>query len=369
MSEETEREPAPEDRSNAPDVSLTGTGGSEAEREAARRLTRQLRDRGLAVISEPAYFRPAIGLNRSLHALLAVAGGLVALEIPLLGAFLCLVAAFSWYADRALVTPLLGRLLPRRPTQNVLSPPPGPAWEEVRLIVGAGYDLDYPSPFSSWLSRRLTGLVTVDRLTMWAGMLPVFLSAMLRVAEFGGTAVGVLQLAGSAVLLGVVASEVDRRLNGSRNAADSDMAPASGLLEVLDSLDPAMVESNEVAVAFFGAEHSAAAGAREFFRRLSFPTEKAPKVLGLVGAGDGRQEIEPAVTAREGDLAVSRMSPVEDTGGAGSPPAAILRRESAASMARRRGLEAVSVTGSREGLVAGALAVIEVLSREEPEDE
>jgi len=369
MNEQTEPEPALDEALEASEVALTGPGGSEGEREVARQLTRQLRDRGLAVISEPAYFRPATGLNRSLHALLAVAGGLVALEVPLLGAFLCLVAAFSWYADRALVTPLLGRLLPRRPTQNVLSPPPGPAWEEVRLIIGAGYDLDFPSPFSSWLSRRLTGLVTVDRLTIWAGMLPVFLSAMLRVAELGGTAVGVLQLAGSAVLLGVVASEVDRRLTGPRAPVEADLASAAGLLEVVDSLDPAMVESQEVAIAFFGAEHSASAGAREFFKRLAFPGGNAPKVLGLVGSGDDREASGPAVTAREGDLAVSRMSPVEDPAGNGPPPTAILRRESVASMARRRGLEAVSVTGSGDGLVAGALALVEVLSRQESEDE
>ena len=322
----------------------------------------------MAVISEPAYFRPATGLNRSLHALLAVAGGIIALQTPLLGAFICLVAALSWYAERALVTPVLGRLLPRRPTQNVLSPPPGPAWEEVRLVIGAGYDLDDPSPFSSWLSRQLTGVLTVDRLTLWAGMVPVLLSTMLRVADLGGTAVGIVQLVGSAVLLGIVASEVDRSLNGRSGQGRDGLASAAGLLDVVDSLEPGMLESQEVAIGFFGAEHSASSGAREFFRRLSLPTGAYPKVLGLVASDPARGDAALAVTVREGDLAMSRMSPIDAEGTEEAPESVILRRESVASMGRRRGLEAVSVIGSGENLVPGTLELVDLLSREDPED-
>lgn len=366
MTEENPGESDQTEPAGAAGAEPTGPAGSDGEREAARRLARELRDRGLAVVSEPAYFRPAIGLNRSLHALLAVAGGMIALDIPLLGAAICLIAAFSWYADRALVTPLLGRLLPRRPTQNVLSPPPGPAWENVRLVIGTGYDLDSPSPFSSWLSRRLTGLLTVDRLTLWAGMVPVFLSAMLRVADLDGTAVGIVQLAGSAVLLGVVASEVDRGLSRSPRQAGGALASAECLLEVVDALDPGMVEGQEVAVGFFGAEHSASAGAREFFKRLALPTGSYPAVLGLVALGNGGGA---SVTVREGDLAMARMTPIETDSIPAPLDPVILRRESVASMGRRRGLEAVTVLGENDDLISGTLELVEAISRDDPEHE
>ena len=142
--------------------------------------------------------RLASGWVTSLHALLALAGGLLAIALPLAGAALCLIAAFSFYSERALGSPLLGRLAPTRASQNVLSPPPGPAWSEVEVVLCAGYDLERSYPVGEWLCRRFSGRLTTDRIAFWGGMVPVFLAAMLNVAAIESVAVQILQLIGSA---------------------------------------------------------------------------------------------------------------------------------------------------------------------------
>ena len=351
----------------------TGIAGSDAERQAANRLAEDLRQRGRAAAVESVSVRLASGWVVSLHAIVVLCGGLLAIPFPLAGAALCLMAAFSFYSERALGQQLLGRLAPARASQNVLSPPPGPAWSDVEVILCAGYDLPRSSPTGEWLSRRFSGKLTIDRIAFWAGMIPVLLAAMLSVATVESVAVQVLQMLGSVVLLAVVASQVDAYLAPETEADDADLQAARDVLAVLDELLDEPGADPPVAVCFFGAETDSAAGADAFFSRRKDPIVTTPALINFVrGAGRGPGPLPaPAVllTAREGDLATLRMSYELGSESPREPEAAILRKNSSALLARRRGLRATTVVGRGEDSTDLGLDLVErVFSEDEGAD-
>ncbi|MDQ2700321.1 MAG: hypothetical protein M3Y23_03225 [Actinomycetota bacterium] len=351
----------------------TGTAGSDTERRAANRLADALRERGRAVSIEPVSVRVSEAGTISVHGLLALAGGLLGLKWPLIGAAIVLIAAFSFYAERSLGLPLIGRLIPRRASQNVLSPPPGPAWDdEIEVVLTAGYDLPSAYPAGEWLSRRLSGQITTDRVLLWTGMLPVFLALMMRAAEVEGTWVGVIQLFGSAMLLATVAAQIDRGLAKDAEAADADLKATDNLLAVLDEALDETEGDAPIAICFFGAESCSAKGAAAFFSGYegSLRSQDAV-VVNFVNGAPADAIVRPGhkpkalITAREGDLATLRMN---DELGAKSPikpEPAILRKTTAATEARRRGLRATSVVGSGDDAIDVGLDVIENTHPEE----
>lgn len=326
----------------------TGIAGSDAERQAANRLAEYLRERGRTASVEPISVRLASGWITSLHALLALAGGLLAIEYPLGGAALCLMAAFSFYSERALGNPLIGRLAPNRATQNVLSPPPGTDWSEVEVILCAGYDLERSQPVGEWLSRRFSGRLTIDRITFWGGMVPVFLAAMFNVAAIESVAVQVLQLLASAVLLAMVAAQVDAYLADDPEADEQDLEASRDMLAVLDELHGGSEADPSVAVCLFGAETRSAAGAAAFFGQRGNPIESNPALVNFVRGPGGESEPPVLLTAREGDLATLRMSFELGSESPLEPDPAILRRTTCALLGRRRGLRATTVVGRGE---------------------
>lgn len=335
----------------------TGPPGSDAERRAALRLATELESRGHAVQVDPISVRTGTGLDTVLHAVLALGSGVLGLFAPLAGAALCLAVSFSFFSGRSLGLPLLGLIVPRRATQNVLSPEPGPAWVGLDVVVCAGYDTNRPYPFQKFLERFLAGRLTIDRIAFWGGMIPLFAVLMLRVTGVEGTAIGVVQLLVSVVLLGVLAAEADRRLVVERADPTDGPAAALGAIEVLDELTAETGDGPKVGIALFGAESAAAAGAVAFLREVSASREGRPAFIALVEgeAGSGEGDPGPLVTAREGDLAVVAMND-ELAGPAGTgPKRAILRRLTAAGAARRRGLVATSVVGSNDRAIDLAL--------------
>jgi hypothetical protein len=341
----------------------TGVAGSDAERRAANRLAEELRSRGRAVSVESVSVRLASGWVISLHALLALGGGLLSISFPLIGATVCLIAAFSYYSESALGSPLLGRLAPTRASQNVISPPPGPAWARVEVLLSAGYDLQRSYPVGEWLSKRFSGRFTTDRILFWGGMVPVFLAAMLNVAAIEGSGTQLLQVVASAILLGVVAAQVDGSLADNPDADEADMQASADAIATLDGLLEEPDADPPVAVCFFGAETRSAAGAAKFFGRRRGPLDGNPVVINFVkGDGGGSKPLSaPPVllTAKEGDLATLRMSSDLGSDSPVKPKPAILRRTTAALLARRGGLRATTVVGAGEAASEVGLDVIE----------
>ncbi|MDQ2621932.1 MAG: hypothetical protein M3Y45_02715 [Actinomycetota bacterium] len=321
----------------------TGIAGSDLERRAATVLAAELESRGRAVQVQDVKVPGDPGLSLALHALIALVATLVGLSSPLVGAAIALITAFSFYGERVLGLPLIGRLVPRRTTRNVISPPLGPQWEtDVDAIFAAGYDTPDSYPTGSWLERRFDGRFTSDRILFWGGMIPTFVVLMLRVAEVDGTWLQVIQVVAAALLLGTVAAQVDRRLAGEPLGADEELAPARDLITALEEAERDSDGNAGIAICFFGAESVDAAGAEAFFadRRL-----KAKPDLAVIGLVRGAQGSRPEVTAREGDLSTVRM----DAGLAAESPLkpkhVIIRRVTAAGRASRRGARAVTVIG------------------------
>lgn len=353
----------------------TGVAGSDLERQASTRLSDALKKRGRSVAVEPALVRTSEGGTIALHALLALGGGLIGLKWPLIGATIILLTSFSYYAERSLGIPLIGRLIPRRASQNVLSPAPGPAWnEEIQVLLTAGYDLPSSYPTGEWLARRFSGQITTDRMLLWAGMLPVFMAVMIGAADVEGTWVGVIQLFGSAVLLAMVAAQVDRQLAQDVDADEVDMAATDNLLAVLDEASDSD-DDPSIAVCFFGAERSSAKGAAEFFsgQGAALRAQDSLVINFVNGTPQGaisRPGHTPRVlvTGREGDLAMLRMNTeVADTSPI-KPEAAILRAATAATVARRGGIRAISVVGTGDDAVDVGLDLIENAHPQERSD-
>lgn len=352
----------------------TGIAGSDGERQAANRLADALRERGRAVAVEPVSVRISEAGTISFHAGLAVAGGLLGLKWPLIGAAIVLLVSFSFYAERALGLTLLGRIVPTRASQNVLSPPPGPAWDrDVEVVLTAGYDLPSSYPVGEWLSNRFSGQFTTDRLLLLAGMLPVFVAVMLRAAEVDGTWVGVIHLIGTAVLLSLIAAQVDRAIAAEAEADPADLRATENLLAALDE---AMDESDgdpPIAVAFFGAESSSAKGAAAFFTQFDGPLRAEDSlVVNFVNGGadtksPGRSVLSRKnrvlLTAKEGDLAMVKMNYEAGKASPIKPERAILRNITGATVARRRGIRAATVVGSGDDAVDVGLDLIDNANR------
>ncbi len=345
----------------------TGIAGSDRERRAAERLAESLRGLGRSAGVEPVTVRISETGTITAHALLALAGGLFGLKWPLIGAAIVLLVSFSFYAERSLGMPLIGRLMPTRASQNVMSPPPGPAWADgIEVLLTAGYDLPSSYPFGEWLSRHLGGRLTSDRLLLWVGALPVFVAAMLGAAEVEGTWVGVIQLIGSAVLLGLIAAQVDRRMSGETEAGEEDLKACDNLLAALeDELDRDGGDP-PIGVCLFGAESASAKGAAVFFAEYFGSLRPQHTVLinfvnGQPAGAVSRPGHRPRalLTAKEGDLATFRMSTELAEGCPVEPEPAILRITTAATVARRRGLRASSVVGGDEDAVELGLDLIE----------
>lgn len=359
QTDETEMEPVREvdTATPRPEDPPTGPPGSDAERRAALRLAGELDRRGYRVQVDPISVRIATGMDTVVHVLLALASGVLGLFVPLAGAAICLLVAFSFFSGRSLGFPLIGRLLPRRASQNVLSPEPGPAWVGLDVIICAGYDANRTYPFAKFLERFWSGRLTVDRIAFWGGMIPLFAILMLRTTGVEGTAIGVLQLLVSIVLLGVLAAEADRRLVVDETGPDDEPTAALGAIEVLDELNAEDEGSPAVGIALFGCESAAAAGAAEFLGEVAASREGKPALIALVEGGPGRgiPSKGPLVTAREGDLSVLAMNDELAGPGGTGPERAILRKLTAAGVARRRGLVATSVVGSGEASIDLAL--------------
>jgi len=245
----------------------------------------------------------------------------------------------------------------------VISPPPGPAWSHVEIVLSAGYDLERSYPVGEWLSKRFSGRFTTDRVLFWGGMVPVFLAAMLNVAAVEGTGTQLLQVLASVVLLAVVAAQVDGFLSEDPEADEADMQASADALATLDGLLEEPDADPPVAVCFFGAESRSAAGAAKFFARRRSPMDSTPVVINFVkgaGRGSGPLTAPPVLlTAKEGDLATLRMSGDLGSQSPLKPKPAVLRRTTVALLARRRGLRATTVVGQGETASDVGLDVIE----------
>jgi hypothetical protein len=112
--------------------------GTDAERRAARDLVDRLRDLGRDADTETTLVRPYYSLAHLIHALLAIAGGVLSTQVPLAGLIVVLVTAVSAFGDLTGSFHLARRLTSRRASQNVISREDG--GKPGSLVLTAHYD-------------------------------------------------------------------------------------------------------------------------------------------------------------------------------------------------------------------------------------
>jgi peptidase M28-like protein len=112
--------------------------GTDAERRAARRLAQELFRAGHKVRTESFWCRPNWALAHAWHTALALAGSLLSVSQPAIGAALLAAALLSTLADGLTGVSPGRRLTPERASQNVVAA--GEDDRPARLIITANYD-------------------------------------------------------------------------------------------------------------------------------------------------------------------------------------------------------------------------------------
>jgi hypothetical protein len=235
--------------------------GTDAERRAAGALAGRLRSSGRKAQLEPTYVHPEYSLVIAAHALLALAGSLLALAVPPVGFVLILFAATSLYLDQNTRFYLIRSLFFRRASQNVVSPGPKPS-APGRLIISAHYDAAKTGlvfgPRSWRAAKRLSETSRVlfgpIRLIFWAGIVPLLLLSAARMAGVDSQGLALLQLIPTAVLLISLALLIDIALSGIVPAAFDNASGVAAALSVAEALDAEPPENLDVWVVLPGAE-------------------------------------------------------------------------------------------------------------------
>src|SRR4051794_20657493 len=174
--------------------------GTDAERRAAVHCTSALRAIGRSPRTQTPWFRPQRDAPRALHALLGIAGSVVCVDHHPTGLALA-AAALVLSLLEAAGLPLAALPFPRRATQNVLAPPIDDPPGAVRLVLTAAADTRRASIVGRVAGHARGTLVPGPAGVMDVALLAVAACAGARLAGAGGTALGIVQLVPTAVLI------------------------------------------------------------------------------------------------------------------------------------------------------------------------
>jgi hypothetical protein len=162
-------------------------------------LAGRLRGIGRRAEIEPFFAHPEYAIVHLIHAVMGVAGSILATVQPAAGFALVLVAAVSTYLALNPRLYLVRSLLFRRVSQNVVSPgnrPDAPA----RLILMAHYDAARTGYIFSKASKRIRKLPERTRLALgpfrlffWLGLAPLLPILGTRTAGFDATGLNAVQ--------------------------------------------------------------------------------------------------------------------------------------------------------------------------------
>jgi hypothetical protein len=266
--------------------------GSDAERRAALWLARSLEQAGREVVIEPFWCRPNWALANVWHVALGLAGSLLAVHHPRVGAGLLLVALLSTIADALWAVSLGRRLTPERASQNVVAlPPAGTRDRRVSLILTANLDAGRAGLVRREALRRVPARIR-SRLggwTLgWSGWLAVFLVWLLAVAiaRFEGavgTALGVAQLLPTIALVLALAALLDLASAGFAPGAGDNGSGVAAVVALARALDAAPLDEAAVHVVLTGAGDGSGLGLRNYLRTRKHSIQAHTAVV--VGVG------------------------------------------------------------------------------------
>ena len=322
--------------------------GTDAERRAARHLERRLRAIGREADLEPLDIWPHAARAHALHALLAIAGSLVAVGTPALGASLVLGAALLTALDVTGVLRLTRLLTGRRASQNVVSREGGD--KAGIIVVVARYDGPRRAGGLAWLTRY----VRDPWAALVGSMLLLLVVCTLRVAGLEGTGLSAVQFVPTAALV-VLAAFLLEAATAEPAAGDANDAGVVTALRLAERLG-GRLEHLDLWLLFSGAQQPFALGMWGWLRRGR--AERGGRRTFVVGLHDLEAQ-ELRFARRHGALVPLRVDPallylcrevVEDGVEASD---VVIREPVDAAAATTRRLPAITLTSGGNGASHG----------------
>ena len=345
----------------APDVTATLAAferrgpGTDAERRAARRLARDLTAEGFRVTTEPFWCRPNWALAHSWHVALALAGSLVSVSHPTIGAALLATALLSVITDGLTGVSPGRRLTPERASQNVVAKPGADTADTLtRLIVTAKYDppragLRYRDGLRRIAAalRRLAGPLALG----WLAWLSILIAWSLAIAFVRATGhdskhlLGALQLPPTVALVLALALLLEAAASGyGPSPADDHGDSAAVAIAATSALTASPPRNLTVELVLQGAGEGQEIGMRRYLkahrRKLR---DRTTIVLGIAASGGG----PPRWWRSDGRLIpiryTRRLNELAETAAEGEATRWRGRGGTPALPARMRGLPAIAI--------------------------
>lgn len=245
--------------------------GTDAERRAAVHLTERLRALGREAEVEPTRIRPGYPLTHVIHALLGIAGSVVSVSQPLIGALLVLFAAVSTFGDLTGSFFLVRRLTPGRASQNVVSREHG--GKPGLLVISAHYDaartgavfsrrsLERTAALSKLIRRPISPFAP----SFWS-LVAIFICCMLRLISIDSLPVTVVQFIGTVILIVSVPLLADIALSGVVPGANDNASGVATALRLAERFGGSL-QHFDILVLLPGAEEGFLLGMRAWLRR------------------------------------------------------------------------------------------------------
>jgi hypothetical protein len=274
--------------------------GTDAERRAAGHLVERLRALGREAELEPTRVRPGYPLTHILHALVGIAGSVVSVNAPLIGAALVLLATVSTFGDLTGSFFLLRRLTPLRASQNVVSRETGDGKPGL-LVLCAHYDaartgalfgrrsLERTAALSKLIRRPLGPFVPF----FWS-LVAIFVCCLLRLISIDPLPVTIVQFIATVVLIVAVPLLADVALSGVVPGANDNASGVATVLRLAERFGggpDSALQHFDILVLLPGAEEGFLLGMREWLRRHKKELDRGSTVflnIDTVGHGTVR---------------------------------------------------------------------------------
>jgi Peptidase family M28 len=342
--------------------SFEGRGpGTDAERRAGNMLAGRLRGIGRRAEIEPFFAHPEYALVHLIHAVMGVAGSIVATVEPAIGFTLVFIAAVSTYLDLNTRLYLVRSLLFRRVSQNVVSPGGRPG-APIRLILMAHYDAARTGYIFSKASNRIRKLpertrvgLGPFRLFFWLGLAPLLPILGARMAGLDPTWLNAVQAVPTIVLIVAGFLLIDIALSEIVPGAYDNASGVAAVLSAAEELTANPPENLDVWVVLAGAEESFCEGSRAFVRgrRKEFDRENTAFVnVDSVSFGQVAYEVSqgPVISLPHDPQLIELCQALSESGAAGTDGARPIRHPllDDAMPARVRRLRAITLRTTDE---------------------
>jgi hypothetical protein len=284
---------------------------SDAERRAARLLARELKANGRTSRIETAWVRPQWPAIWLLHAILGIAGSVLSVDAPAVAVGILAFAGVSAAVELSGRGKVIGLLMPRRATQNVVSESPDRA--PVRLIVTAPYDAPRAQTAFVGSLSRLDGAVRRITRGWWPhplGLLALSLAVLTacagaRLGDVESTALGAVQLVPTIACILAVAVLSDLAFARAHRGANAHASAAAVALALVAALDERPPRRMAVDLVLAGAGEGPALGMRAFVRSRRATKSEEVAVLHLDPCAAG----QPVAVRSAGPLLPVRLHP------------------------------------------------------------